>query len=170
MSDKPTPPNRNRTNLLVDIAIFAAVMVAMAPHFSGVAIHEWLSIALGAAIVTHLLLHWQWIVEVTLRLFRGAQASARVNYALNAVLFVDMTVIIFTGLLISRVALPLIGIQTAPGGAWRQLHSLSSDAFLVLLGLHIALHWSWIVNTVKRLFGGRPGAAKREPVAVEGEA
>jgi len=25
------------------------------------------------------------------------------------------------------------------------------------------------VNTVKRLFGGRSGAPKREPVAVEGE-
>lgn len=170
MSDKATPPNRNRTNLLVDIAIFTAFMVAMAPHFSGVAIHEWLSIALGAAIITHLLLHWQWILEVTQRLFRGAQASARVNYVLNAVLFVDMTVIIFTGLLISRVALPLIGIQTASGGVWRQLHSLSADAFLFLLGLHIALHWSWIVNTVKRLFGGMSGAAKGESVAVEGEA
>jgi Domain of unknown function (DUF4405) len=170
MSDNGTPPNRNRTNLLVDIALFTAVMVAMAPHFSGVAIHEWLSIALGAAIITHLLLHWQWIVEVTRRLFRGAQASARVNYVLNTVLFVDMTVIIFTGLMISRVVLPLIAIQTAPGGVWRQLHSLSADAFLFLLGLHIALHWSWIVNTVKRLFGGTSSTARRESVAVEGEA
>ena len=169
MSEKRTPPNRNRTNLLIDLTIFVAVLVAMAPRFSGVAIHEWLSIALAAAIITHLLLHWQWLAEVTLRLFRGAQASARLNYALNALLFINMTVIIFTGLLISRVALPLLKIQTPPGGVWRELHTLSANSFLFLLGLHIALHWSWIVNTVKRLFSGKAGTAKRGAVAVEAQ-
>lgn len=169
MSTKGKQPNRNRTNLLIDIAIFLAALVAMAPKFSGVAIHEWLSIALGAAIVTHLLLHWQWIVEVTQRLFRGAQASARVNYLLNALLFVDMTVIIFTGLMISRVALPLIGIRTGESGVWHGLHTQSANAFLLLLGLHIALHWSWIVNTVKRLFTRRSGRIKNGPIVVEAQ-
>jgi len=36
---------------------FLAFLVAMAPRFSGMAIHEWLGIAFGAAITTHLLLH-----------------------------------------------------------------------------------------------------------------
>src|SRR5262245_20173281 len=79
--ERPQPqPNRNNVNLIVDSAIFIAFLVAMAPRFSGMVIHEWLGIAFGAAIVTHLLLHWQWLVEVTNRFFGKAQWSARINY------------------------------------------------------------------------------------------
>ena len=44
--------NRNTLNLFVDIAIFLAFLMAMAPHFSGIAVHAWLSIAFGAVIIT----------------------------------------------------------------------------------------------------------------------
>ena len=78
------PSNRNKTNLIIDLAIFSVFLVAMAPRFSGLAIHEWLGVGFGAAIITHLLLHWQWIIEVTKRFFGKVQWSARINYVLNA--------------------------------------------------------------------------------------
>ena len=151
MQQKRQGINRNKTVLTIDFAIFAAFLVAMAPRFSGIAIHEWLSIAFGAAIVTHLLLNWSWIVEVTRRFFGKARWSARINYVLNTLLFVDMTLVIFTGLMISEAALPLLGIQASHGGAWRRLHDLTANLAVLLVGLHLALHWQWIVNTTKRL-------------------
>lgn len=147
--------NRNRFNLFFDVVIFIAFLITMAPRFSGIAIHEWLSIAFGAAIVTHLLLHWFWLVEVTKRFFGKVQWSARINYVLNALLFIDLVLIIFTGLVISREALPLFNIQTVHGGSWGMLHRLSADIFPFLMGLHVALHWRWIVNTSKRLINRR---------------
>ena len=149
---KQAQTNRNTVNLIVDSVIFIAFRVAMAPRFSGLAIHEWLGIAFGAGIITHLLLHWQWLVEVTKRFFGKAQWSARINYILNSLLFVDVTIIIFTGLMISESALPQLGITLAHSGGWRMLHTLSANLFLVLTGLHIALHWQWIAGMVKRLF------------------
>src|SRR3954470_2087044 len=88
-------------NLIVDSLVFIAFLVAMAPHFTGIAIHEWLSIAFGAAIITHLLLHWAWVVTTTQRLFARLPRQTRINHALNLLLFIDMTLVIFTGLLIS---------------------------------------------------------------------
>ncbi len=155
-------PSRNKTNLIVDSAIFLAFLVAMAPHFSGMALHEWLGIAFGAAIITHLLLHWQWIIEVTRRLFSKTQWSARINYILNVLLFIDITLVIFSGLMISEVALPFVGIQLAQSGSWRGLHGTTANLFLVLVGLHVALHWQWIVNMFKR-FGLTPLAPRRAP-------
>jgi uncharacterized protein DUF4405 len=143
-------PNRNKVHLLVDGAIFLAFLVAMAPRFSGIAVHEWLSIAFGAAIVAHLLLHWQWIVEVAKRFFGKTQWSARANYLLNTLLFIDITIVIFTGLMISEAALPLIGVHVVRGFAWRRLHDASANLSLLLIGLHVALHWQWIVSAVKR--------------------
>lgn len=150
MKQARTPGNRNNVNLLLDIAIFVAFLVAMAPHFSGIAVHEWLSISFGAAIITHLLLHWQWLVSITKRFFGKVSRQARINYVLNALLFIDMTVIIFTGLMISEAALPLFGLQMSRGGAWLGLHKLSADLSVVLIGLHVALHWQWIVNATRR--------------------
>lgn len=148
--------------MIVDLAIFGAFLVAMAPRFSGITIHEWLGISFGAAIITHLLLHWQWIGEVTKRFFGKVQWSARLNYILNSLLFIDVTVIIFTGLMISETALPSLGITVASGGAWRGLHGTAADLSLVLTGLHVALHWQWIVNMTKRLIVS-PLTARRAP-------
>jgi hypothetical protein len=67
-----------------------------------------------------------------------------------------VTVIIFTGPMISESALPLFGIQLAAGGAWRMLHTFSANLFVPIIGLHVALHWHWIVNTMRHLFVRRP--------------
>lgn len=150
MQATPKRANRNLVNLLVDVGIFIAALLALAPHFTGMAIHEWLSLALGAAIVGHLVLHWQWIVEVTKRFFSSAKWSARLNYILNTLLFIAMTVVIFTGLMISETIVPLLGLTASHGGVYEQLHRLSADAIVYLIGLHVALHWSWIVKMVKR--------------------
>lgn len=95
-------------NLIVDSSVFIAFLVIMAPHFTGIALHEWLSIAFGAAIITHLLLHWTWIVTTTKRLFAHLPRQTRINHALNLLLFIDMTLAIFTGLMISEAALPAL--------------------------------------------------------------
>jgi hypothetical protein len=142
--------NRNLVNWLVDLGIFVAFLIAMAPRFSGIAIHEWLSIAFGAAIVAHLLLHWQWLVGVARRFASKASWSSRVNYLLNALLFIDITVVIYTGLMISEVALPLVGVQVARGFSWRRLHEVSANLSVLLIGLHVALHWQWIVSMIRR--------------------
>lgn len=140
-------------NYLIDIAIFLAFLVAMDPHATGIALHEWLSIAFGAAIITHLLLHWSWIVGITRRLFGKITSEARLNYLVNLLFFIDMTIITFSGIMISEAALPAMGITLAHSFAWRSLHDLSANLALPILGLHVALHWRWIVNTTKSLFG-----------------
>ncbi len=139
-------------DLAVDGTIFAAFLVATSPRLTGESIHEWLGIAFGVAIIVHLLLHWQWIVATTRRIVSKLPWSTRANYLLNTLFFIDMTIILFTGLMISRTALPALGIQLSGGFAWRSLHSLASDIGVLLLGLHIALHWQWIVSAIKRIF------------------
>lgn len=155
MATQRTPLKRNTVNLLLDAASFVAFLLVTAPHFTGMAIHEWLSLALGAALVTHLLLHWSWIVAVTRRFFSAATWNARLNYVLNALLFVVFTTALFTGLMLSEIVVPLFGVQLGHDGLWEQLHRLSSDAAVILIGLHVALHWRWIVNATRKLFSRR---------------
>ncbi len=142
--------SRTKINFLIDFVIFIVFLVAMDPRSTGIAIHEWLSIAFGAAIIIHLLLHWQWLVATTKRIFSKIAAQARLNYVLNMLFFIDMTLIIFTGIMISESALPSLGIRFQPNFFWRWLHSFSADLAVYILGLHVALHWKWVVNAFKR--------------------
>jgi cytochrome b len=142
--------NQTKINLAVDSGIFIGFLVAEAPHFTGMTAHEWLGIAFGAAIITHLLLHWRWIVAITRRFLSDIPRQARLNYLLNMLLFIDIPLIIYSGLMISRVALPSLGLSLGAGGAWRGIHTLTANLSLVLVGLHVALHWQWIVKAIKR--------------------
>lgn len=140
----------NKVNLWFDIAIFIAALLAPAMTFTGLAIHEWLGIGLGLAIVTHLLLHWQWIAQTTKRFFGRTNWTARLNYLVNSLFFIDLTIIVVTGLLMSEVALRQLGITLPENGMAHPLHTLASDAMVFILALHVGLHGKWIVNTANR--------------------
>ena len=147
MNQKKQSLSSTQMNLIVDSVIFIAFLVVMAPHFTGMAIHEWLGISFGAAILTHLLLHWNWIVTTTQRIFSHLPQQTRINHALNLLLFIDITLVVFTGVMISESALPLLGIQLAHSGLWRMVHTTAANAALGLIGLHVALHWQWVVSS-----------------------
>ena len=143
-------PVQTKTKLWLDIIIFVAFLVTMDPRSSGIAIHEWLSLAMLAALTLHLLLSWDWIINISQRFLGKLGTQNRINYILNWLLFIDGTLLIVSGVMISEVAMPFLGIRLPEGFAWRRLHDMSANLGLLMLGLHTALHWSWIVNTFSR--------------------
>ena len=149
---------QNKAKLFLDLSAFIALLIASAPRFTGNAIHEWLAIALSGAIVTHLLLNWNWIVQISSRLFTKVAKGQRFNYALNWGLFLSGIMIMLSGLMISKTVMPFFGITLPQGLSWRELHSLSTNITMALMGLHVAVHWSWIVNMFKRMFTRRVSA------------
>jgi hypothetical protein len=150
-----------RTNLVIDIVIGLAFLVAANPPVGGPVIHEWFGLAFAAAIVVHLVLHWDWTVSATKRLasFRGK--GLRLNYAIDAVLFVAMTTVILSGLLISKHVLVAFGLPAEPGRGWRHLHSMATNITLAAAGLHIGLHWNWVVVNLSKLMGTKVRKAER---------
>lgn len=146
----------HKTNLYVDIAILIGFLVAYEPTLTGVAVHEWLSLAFASALIVHLLLHWDWVVQITQKFFRKLFHTSRLNYFLNLALLIDFVMIFLSGLLISRSVLPAFGLQSVKNPTWSFLHSSAADFSLLLIGLHLALHWKWILSTAERyLFASR---------------
>jgi len=146
---------QNITKLLLDLGAFLALLIVSAPHFTGEAIHEWLGVVLSGAIIVHLLLNWNWIVEITSRLFSKNAKGQRFNYILNWALFASGIMIMLSGLMISKTVVPFFGLSLPQNMSWKELHELSTNITMVLMGLHVAVHWSWIVNMFKRLFAPR---------------
>jgi hypothetical protein len=148
-SQKPVT-SQTKTKLWLDVLIFIAFLITMDPHSSGIAIHEWLSLAMIGTMVVHLLLNWDWIAQISTRFFGNVGKQNRTNYILNWLLFIDGTLIMISGIMISEVALPAVGIQLPAGFAWRRLHDMSANLGLLLLGIHTALHWGWIITALQR--------------------
>ena len=139
-----------KTNLTLDIAIFSAFLVASSPAFTGLAIHEWLSVAFAATLVLHLLFHWKWIATLTKTFFKNLLHASRLDYLVDGLLFVAMTAAILSGLMISRSVMVTLGISLSAVPAWRSIHSLSANLSLVLVAVHFGLHWKWVVTNFRR--------------------
>jgi hypothetical protein len=139
-----------KTNLILDITIFTAFLAVANPSLTGMAIHEWLALAFSAAIVTHLLFHWDWLVAVTKQFFKKLFHQSRLYYIVDALFFVAMTTSLFSGLLISKSVMSTLGILLDASHGWESIHKLASDAFLLMLGLHFALHFKWVITNLRR--------------------
>lgn len=142
--------NNTRTKLWIDLLIFVGFLVAMDPRSTGIAIHEWLAVASMAVVITHMLLNWDWIVQVTKRFLKSKAIRPRINYVLNVILFIDVVLIMYTGIMISESFVPTLGFALPRNFSMRGLHDLTANLFILLLGLHTSLHWGWIVNAFKR--------------------
>lgn len=166
-----------KKKLILDLTMFGAFLAVSNPHLTGMSIHEWLGVSFIAAIITHLLFNWEWIVNVGKTFFRKLWHQSRLNFVVDTAFFIAMTGVLFSGLMISKSVLPILGIQLNVGQGWKSIHFILSDASVILLGLHFALHFKWVVtnigryvvNPIRGLFprSAAPQVLTAQPVRVE---
>lgn len=102
-------------------------------------------------------------MEVTTKFFKNFFSQSRLNYVVDLLFFIAMTGALLSGLMISKDVMSYLGIQLDASHSWKTIHNLASDASVILLGIHFALHWKWIVinfgryiiNPVANLFKPR---------------
>lgn len=152
--DRRNKINKNKFNLFLDIALVVAFVLDMEFHFTGLSLHELIGLVLGVFILLHLMTHWQWIISITVNFFRKFWHESRLNYVLNVALFVDMGALIVTGILISRTLGLNLSLDRGVAQQMEHLHVLTSDLALIIVALHVGLHWKWIATQAgKYLFG-----------------
>jgi thiosulfate reductase cytochrome b subunit len=102
---------------------------------------------------------------------------SRLNFVVTTVFFIVMTGTLFSGLRISQSVLSTLGIHLNVSQSWKSIHFLLSDAAVIMLGVHFALHLKWvgtninryILNPIRGLFQRRalPPVLTAQPVRVE---
>ncbi len=135
----------------LDVVLLIAFLALETPGAStGFKFHEWVGIAFVGFFVVHVALSWSWISGTIGRLRQDAVPRIRVNFVLNAALFVMALVAIVSGFLVSDYLLPSAHLTTSDDPRWRNVHNMTASFLLAVVGLHIALNWNWIKGAFRR--------------------
>jgi cytochrome b len=141
-----------RLTFWLDVALLLAFCALETVPFTGLVAHEWLGLVVACMIAAHMLLSWTWIAS-TSRRFLAISIRSRVNYLLNLTLFACAVGVIFSGIVISREAIPsLVGGQAGDlKSGWDSVHDTLSDFVLIFAGLHLAINWDWTVTAARKI-------------------
>jgi len=137
----------NRFKLILNILLTIVFLLLMDPRsFYGLGFHEWAGLIIGLFFLLHKAINWSWIKKVTVSFFKRSPGRARINYILDILLLAGMVLMILSGIAISR----LIDFSWLNlGGSrifWRVMHTSSSYITLALFGIHLGLHWRWVLQ------------------------
>jgi hypothetical protein len=130
----------------LDLVFTVLLLCALMYRATGDIAHEWIGVSVCAVCITHNILNWKWYSNI----FKGAYNLRRsVLTAVNLLLTLAMVTLIITGLLHSRTVLAFLRL---PGGMMlRQIHTTAAYWCLPLIGAHLGLNWSIILNAFRKM-------------------
>ena len=141
----------NRSLFLLDAILLISFVIVMLPNTTGVALHEWISYLFLFPFLLHLLFHWTWIVKIPNRLYRSLTGDVGFNIVIDGLLYLTMVFAIVSGILASEVSLRALGFDFTPDPFWSVTHHKFSNLLFPLVGVHLAMHWEWIIRVAKQI-------------------
>lgn len=139
----------NTRRIILDVSMAVLLILMYNVLAVGLSFHEVGGLVVCGLFILHNVLNRKWIAGISKRLFGSAlTARVRFGYALDVALLVAMAFIALSGVMISRTILLSISGDLS---FWRHAHYFASAVVLVLVGVHIGLHWSFIRTTFGRL-------------------
>ncbi|MCC8023788.1 MAG: DUF4405 domain-containing protein [Clostridium sp.] len=146
-----------KIKIILDIVMTAALLFLMGYHLWGEAAHEWAGAGLLFLFVLHNFLNANWYRN----LFRGRyQAFRCLQLVLNLLLLICMALLMYSGIVLSRYAFSFLQIKGGLSLA-RLLHMAGAYWGLVLMALHLGLHWNMLLSMGLRASGKKEGRGGR---------
>lgn len=193
MSKRVTMSRQTRMNWLIDLAVFVGAVLAAVSgiYFLFVPsggyqggrnatanaavlferstwsdLHIWGGVAMVAAVMVHIAIHWSWIAMMSKRvasLMRGNGAGmstgAKRNLFINIAVAVSFLITAVSG--VYFLFAPDGGYQGGsnagwdPGFLWSRttwdlIHTWSGTVLCITAVVHFVIHWRWVKNVTKR--------------------
>lgn len=127
--------------------MFILLPVLMAEILTGQEFHEWTGVFMTILFIIHYLLNLNWLKNIG----KGSYTPFRcLGTALNSLLLADMLALIVSGIIMSGF---VFGWLPVSGGMIlsRRLHLFASHWGLILMAVHMGMHWSMVVGLGTKL-------------------
>jgi len=155
--------NRVSVLLCLDTAMLLLVCVLECLALTGLDVHVWLGFVLCPLVLVHVVMQWQWFITQFQRIRATRAYRVRVNALLNLGLLFMMAAVLLSGILSSRQVTSVIGESLGRARIWSEIHGWLNFIVVVLVGLHLALNWDWMIAALRRRRTERPGLAGAPP-------
>ena len=149
------PVKKSRSNIhkiLLDIGMTSLMILLMKIAFTGMLLHELAGVGVFVLFFVHNILNWNCTKNMLKRVFsRSTKFSIRFGILLDMALAVVLTFTVGTGVLLSR---ELFSFEIPSGllSGVSSLHHAGAYLGLVLISVHVGLHWSSIMAAFRRMF------------------
>lgn len=131
--------------IAIDVAMLILFALLMGQHLTKSA-HEWMGLAVFILFILHNALNYRWYGV----LFKGRYTPMRiVQTAVNLLLLVVMIICLVSSVLVSVDVFAFLDLSGSLVG--RILHLVTTAWALVLMSIHLGLHWSMFVATAKKI-------------------
>ena len=125
-------------------------------------VHIWAGALMLISSATHLIFNCKWIKSVFSRPARELSPHVRRLRSSNLWLFISGSVCTLAG------AAWLLPLAPSAIQRWGALHRLSGMMMIVMMGVHLLLHWNWLVGTVQQML--KPEATETSKSLPEAQA
>ena len=156
---------RARTRLFLDTALLIGFVAAYRPTWTGITLHQWLSIAIVVPALVHLIVNWEWAIRIVRTFLQRLFSASRLNFVVDCFLLLATVTVTVSGFMVSPALIAPFGIHASHPLEWRLVHSWSADATILIVLLHTALHWRWLLAATKQLVGSSSRTAAPRTVA-----
>lgn len=126
--------------IILDIIMFILMILLMNLLFTGIVLHEIIGLLVFILFIVHKYFNFKWIKTITKSIFSGNNINNKIKlrYVIDLLLFIDITMIIISGIIISQVI--FVGISN-PSIIWSNLHHLFAALGLIIIIIHTLLHY-----------------------------
>jgi len=119
---------------------------------TGMEFHEIAGIVILALFIFHNLLNLNWIKGITKNVFkRKANTKTIFMYVLDILLTISLTGTVLSGVFISRVLFTSLSVPFTE--FWDAIHSPLAYLSLILISIHLGLHWQYIMASFRKMLG-----------------
>lgn len=150
--------------IILDVIMTIIFMLLLNTAATGLEFHEIAGLSILGLFLFHNLLNINWIIGVTKSVFkRKAKTKTVAMYIVDALLTVFLITTALSGVFISRVLFPDLNAPFVE--FWDVVHSPLAYMSLILISIHLGLHWQYIMAFFRKLFALKNDSILRRRVS-----
>ncbi|HIU30584.1 MAG TPA: DUF4405 domain-containing protein [Candidatus Caccousia avistercoris] len=132
--------------IVIDVLMTLGLLFLMGYQFWGDAAHEWAGAGMFLLFILHHVLNGNWYKS----LFKGRYTPSRIfQVVVDLLVFLAMIGLMVSGIMLSNHVFSFLNIHGGMSFA-RLLHMAASHWGLVLMALHLGLHWGMFLGLAKK--------------------